>query len=583
MRRTQCLVAVVSSFVCTVSIANTVKFNKIAVKGDSAPVPSGTGATTFVNFGQPVINDSNDVVFWGYTADLRSGIWKWNAAGSTLTLVAIAGQASGIGGTNFADFSRNPSINSSGHVAFMASLSSGGSAIVRWDAGSFVTIAQDSQNAPDYAGTSLGVTFGSFVSPNYTQPVFLSDTDDVLFDHVDSNGLYGWWIGNGTTLRGLAYGAGPGGAWAQYPSATGGGALWAIAGADINRSGTVGINITYEFIRGTLLRGTAGSLTLVKQAGDAAPAGSTTWDSIRTCSMNNSGQIASASKFYESGPPIDRFDSLSLLNSIVAFAGDPAPDTSADYYHGGNNLLLGSPSVNDSGSVIFSKPTDEAVTPPQSSPLYGLWYGVPGSLHLFAYDSYAIPCTRSGVVQSLGGDNSIHLFQQCLNNYGQFTAMGRYDTGGGSGPQIALFAAHPQYNRKYIVAMEGDALIDMSSTAYGNITALDIADLTQSETSGTWSLRTTPYNGYSTLSICGTIPIRASYDDGTTQGEGVFTWRIIPADVDGNGSYDVNDGIAFTNAYGAGNPCMDFDGDGTLNVNDYIAFQNAAAASGACP
>ncbi|MFN0132527.1 MAG: M14 family zinc carboxypeptidase [Phycisphaerales bacterium] len=51
------------------------------------------------------------------------------------------------------------------------------------------------------------------------------------------------------------------------------------------------------------------------------------------------------------------------------------------------------------------------------------------------------------------------------------------------------------------------------------------------------------------------------------------------ADFDGNCLYNINDFVAFNNAFAAMDPAADFDRSGSLNVNDYVAFLNAWAAN----
>ncbi|MFN0132528.1 MAG: M14 family zinc carboxypeptidase [Phycisphaerales bacterium] len=50
------------------------------------------------------------------------------------------------------------------------------------------------------------------------------------------------------------------------------------------------------------------------------------------------------------------------------------------------------------------------------------------------------------------------------------------------------------------------------------------------------------------------------------------------ADFDGNCLYNINDFIAFNNAFAALDPAADFDQSGSLNVNDFMAFLNAWGA-----
>jgi len=241
--------------------------------GDTAPGTTGT----FESFGVPFINDSGQIVFYASTDMVGSGqfgIWRWSPSGPSTAAVAIAGQSSGIGSATFADVSRNPSINNNGQVAFRAGLSDG-SAVLRWAPSTYTVVAQSSQAAPGASGSSLGVNFGPLEDGTYPgefRRVLLADSGDVAFEHVNfSNDLGGWWIGDGSSLNGLAYRGS--GSWAQYPgwSTT----MSGVTGADINASGTAALTITYgvgsQDTSWTLWRGVPNSLTLIAQNGDAAP------------------------------------------------------------------------------------------------------------------------------------------------------------------------------------------------------------------------------------------------------------------------------------------------------------------------
>jgi hypothetical protein len=64
-------------------------------------------------------------------------------------------------------------------------------------------------------------------------------------------------------------------------------------------------------------------------------------------------------------------------------------------------------------------------------------------------------------------------------------------------------------------------------------------------------------------------------------GEVVVERVACRPDVDGSGSLDFFDFLAFQNLYGAGEPAADFDCNGELDFFDFLAFQNAFAAG--CP
>lgn len=50
---------------------------------------------------------------------------------------------------------------------------------------------------------------------------------------------------------------------------------------------------------------------------------------------------------------------------------------------------------------------------------------------------------------------------------------------------------------------------------------------------------------------------------------------IRPADLNGDGVYDLFDFLVFTNLFNAGSPLADFTGDGVLDLFDFLAFTNA--------
>lgn len=68
-----------------------------------------------------------------------------------------------------------------------------------------------------------------------------------------------------------------------------------------------------------------------------------------------------------------------------------------------------------------------------------------------------------------------------------------------------------------------------------------------------------------------------------TQGRGAWSVSIAPcpADFDGNGTVEVQDFLAFLNAYASGEARADVNADGDVNVQDFLAFLSLYAA--ACP
>lgn len=138
--------AFVATLAPSVSAANAIYtytpsgLNKVVAFGDSAPgTDLGSGLATFgttSSYGAPVINASGTVAFLatlttgaaGVTSGVNDrGIWIASPGGSPELLVRAGNAAPGTGGATFSTtISNTPGFNSSGVVAFSASLTTGG-------------------------------------------------------------------------------------------------------------------------------------------------------------------------------------------------------------------------------------------------------------------------------------------------------------------------------------------------------------------------------------------------------------------------------------------------------------------------
>jgi hypothetical protein len=556
---------------CGSSLGQIARVTPIVLKGAAAP---GCGtSSTFTNFRNPFINNSGALAFWGSTNDNYTGVWTWT--GSTLLAV-------GTGTISNSDFTVNPAINSSGSVAYRALTSSTTSGVFRWDAGTTTTIASSSQAIPDETGAALS---GSPVfdvleglSGGDTRAVLLSDQGHVLFQHsvtTSSEYIHGWWWSDGSSLKALAYlrRTDPGQipiSW--YPgSPWGSDALWNTGTADVNSGGSGTSCVVTVFNTGTsndtaIHSGSPGSLTAIAVEGGSSPDGSI-WRAFASSTMNNNDRVSSRCQMGSPTP----LNSIALIDpdAVVDRAGDPAPDTGDNYYGGGTTVPIWSGSLNDNDRVLFTERL--AATPTDGET--GLWSGPLSAIRLYARGNQAVPCRYAGTYV-----DTLPQFadRQGLNNPGQFVFMADMDDGT---QKAALFGVDPRFNRAWIIAKVGDTVrYGTGSTNIGTVVALDVAVL------GAGQDRNNPASGHAILNDCGVVTFWMLVDDGTTQYEGIYTHRMLPADINDDGAYNVLDNNAFLNAFSAGNLCLaDFNGDGNLNVLDFNQFQNAAAVSGSCP
>ncbi|MFN0133875.1 MAG: GC-type dockerin domain-anchored protein [Phycisphaerales bacterium] len=86
-----------------------------------------------------------------------------------------------------------------------------------------------------------------------------------------------------------------------------------------------------------------------------------------------------------------------------------------------------------------------------------------------------------------------------------------------------------------------------------------------------------PY-GFAAATQTALVSVRADSDGGTRSYSLIEIRRRCLADIDRSGVLNINDYVAFQNAYAAGSGDADVDANGELNINDFVVFINAYAA-----
>ncbi len=145
----------------------------IAVKGQSAP---GAGAGTFLSFSsRPTINDSGTVALLGSITGGSANNGIFIGSGGSLTAIAVQGQSRPGTGTGMFSTLLDPAINAGGTVAFHANVVGGSASegIFRNDGGSLTAIALQGQTAPGpVAGTFTSLSSGPSLNDSGTVAFF---------------------------------------------------------------------------------------------------------------------------------------------------------------------------------------------------------------------------------------------------------------------------------------------------------------------------------------------------------------------------------------------------------------------------
>jgi CSLREA domain-containing protein len=174
---------------------------KLVAAGDATPIGG-----TFSNFGVvPVVNNSNDVVFWATVNGGRAaeGIFVRSSGGVISKLVATGDAAPGGGTfTSFQSFAGTPIpvTNNLGDVSFWATRSVGGEGVFLYSGGTVSKVASVGDSAPG------GGTFTTFVSgAGYATIPIVADSKQVTFRAFLTGGpSQGVYLFDGGTLTKVA-------------------------------------------------------------------------------------------------------------------------------------------------------------------------------------------------------------------------------------------------------------------------------------------------------------------------------------------------------------------------------------------
>lgn len=343
------------------------------------------------SFSFPIaFNSSGQTAFEAIYSNGSEGLYTATAVG-IITPIARQGTASPGGGGNFGFF-ESLRQNEPGHVAFVASLPSGGSGIFSNASGSLTRVVRNGDAVPG------GGVFGSFAS------VALNNNGDLAFDSAgiftaNSAGTLTKIARIGETFPGTSF---------TYDS---------FGSPRLNDAGTVLFGTTVQTpqgFRGGIVRAEAGSLSKVLLAGDPAPnSGGQTFDGqARDLSLNAAGNCAFIAGVTGGSGGFGVFNQIGGTLSKVALRGDAAPGTTSTF----STFGLITP-INAGNRVAFTAtlPLGGAVNSANDG---GLWVQEPGGSlvllvregQLFDFDG-AGPGTQMKTVSQISFEGSANLQQ----------------------------------------------------------------------------------------------------------------------------------------------------------------------------
>lgn len=310
------------------------------------------------------------------------GLVFWTAAASAqLVPILLTGDTAPNGG-EFASFGP-PAVNDSGDVAFLGStVGPSATGVFKIDGATSVvtTIALVGDANPETGGTifSLSDVVGIDGAGRVTLDVLLTGTTS----------FRGIFRGTGGALESiaLANGAAPG---------TGGGTFLFINDHAVNASGEIvfGTSISNGTTSAGLFVHDGGVTTALLLAGDAAPGvPGESFVGFGDPMISADGSIAFQGLLTPTGTETDTgiFKIVGGTVSLVALAGDPAPDTGSalDVF---DDIVLRDPSINDSGDVVFRS----AFGPLAAPDAQGVFIESGGVLaaHTLAGDTPPLPLT----------------------------------------------------------------------------------------------------------------------------------------------------------------------------------------------
>jgi len=308
---------------------------------------------TFSQFSEPAINGSADIafraVFNTQAPGALAGIWSLH--GDNLANVAMVGH-NAPGTTAPFDTLDPPLINSAGHTAFFARLSTGSTTDRSgiWAEGfgpGLSLVVREADPAPGTGGTFDDLFHELAFADGTLAFTAMVDGDDLAGDNA-----WGVWK---QTANGLSFVARQG---QPAPGATGG-VFDSFGDPVVNDRGHVAFRGRLAGVASGIYRDTGGGLTDVASTDSLAPGtGGRQFSTFSDPAINRAGRVAFSANLRDAGPGEGTngvwSDGRGTRLALVAFEGDPAPGTSSAFSSFDDVVL------NDTGQVAFSAQLQDA-------------------------------------------------------------------------------------------------------------------------------------------------------------------------------------------------------------------------------
>jgi hypothetical protein len=353
-----------------------VLISPVAVSG--APAPAGGNYRTTGTFGSPNLNSSGEIVFQAYLSGGSATNGIFVGTPGSLQAVALQGAAAPAGG-NY-NLLAPLALNSSGQVAFAASLTGGSSA-----SGFFVG-TPGSVQAAALEGTAApaGGNYSSLYSAD-SFPLFNASGQVAFFANLtggsSANGIFAGAPGSVQPVALLGTAAPAGG---NYVGLKGGGQ----ALNDLGRVAFVA-NLTGGSSSQGIFMGAPGALQTAALQGGAAPAGGS-YSSFVELELNDSGHVGFLAQLTGSSSTQGIFAGAPGSLQAVALLGGAAP------IGGSYSGLAKPPLLNASGQVAF------LAYMTGGSSTQGIFAGVPGALQPVALQGGAAPGGNGATYSDFG-------------------------------------------------------------------------------------------------------------------------------------------------------------------------------------
>jgi hypothetical protein len=531
----------------------------VALSGQVAPgLPAGSNFThlyyTPPEATGPVLNNAGRVAFSGYGAVSGGATYNgvWTDASGALALIARSGaQAPGASaGTNFTAL-RNPVLNSTGQVAFDATLSVpavSNAGVWATDSGTLTLIARKGFAA---AGAGAGVNYLAFFTPGMNDAGRMAFRAQIAGAGVTAGSDVGIWSGESDSLTlvaregSAAPGAPAGVVFDHFPGTP---ILINDAGRIAFKGFLAGPGVSADVNRMGLWAERASGLELVARQGSPVPgvAGGL-FEFLSDPSLNRNDRVAFVGLM--TGVPVATnaavFSDSSGSVAVVARRGSSAPGTPANF------STFTEPLLNGEGHVAFQAVLNGGgVTTANDT---SLWSTSTGALNLVAREGAAAPGGAAGQTFSAFASPALNAagqlaFTAALAGTGITTANDRGIWAQGLDGDLRL------------VAREGGAL-EVSPGV-----TRTIAELHYTAGANTEDGRRIGFNDY------GEVAYLATFTDGSS---GIFVSDVAKAaagDFNGNGAFDGGDFLVWQRGVGrmvTGLPIHgDANGDGTVNGAD---------------